>query len=254
MRIQPIVVTCPERAEMLDQTLARFQATDWGAPPFVQMDAAVSGDGQTRQTNNVWQALAWFMEMNDADFALLLEDDLDFNRFLRWNLERWSPMVEGQLHLGSLYNPNVRRVDEGTDHFTADPNACYGSQAYLLSREAVSLSLRDWEKVVGMQDIKLTRIIAGAGHAVYYHKPSLVQHVGTESCWGGGFHHASDFSGAWKAEFSCERIPGWFTFPQLYSQAVSEAKDGDIFVEIGAWLGRSTGFSWSVCESVRQAN
>ena len=144
--------------------------------------------------------------------------------------------------LGKLADPNIRRVSEGDDYFTADPSACYGSQAYVLSRVGASLSLRDWEKVVGMQDIKLTRIVASAGHTLYYHKPSLVQHIGTESCWGGGFHHASDFSDTWRAEFSWERIPGWFTFPQLYSQAVNEAKDGDVLVEIGAWLGRSTAF------------
>jgi hypothetical protein len=242
MRIQPIIVTCPERAEMFAQTLARFQSTDWGDPPFVQMDTAVSGDRRMRQTKNVWEALEWFLQTSDADFALLLEDDLDFNRLLRWNLERWSPMVNTWLHLGSLYNPNIRCVSDGGDYFTADPGACYGSQAYVVSRVGASLSLRDWDKVVGMQDIKITRIVASAGHTLYYHRPSLVQHIGTESCWGGGFHNASDFSETWKAEFSWERIPGWFTFPQLYSQAVNEAEDGDVFVEIGAWLGRSTAF------------
>jgi predicted O-methyltransferase YrrM len=242
MKIQPIIVTCPERAGIFEQTLARLQSTDWKVAPFVQMDTGASSDRRTRQTNNVWRALVWFMEMSNADFALLLEDDLDFNRFLHWNLERWSPLVDTRLHFGSLYNPNIRRLSESDDHFAADPNASYGSQAYLLSREAVSLSLRDWDKVAGLQDIKLTRIVAGAGHTLYYHKPSLVQHVGTESCWGGGFHHAPDFSADWRAEFSCERIPGWFTFPQLYSQAVKEARDGDLLVEIGAWLGRSTAY------------
>ena len=42
--------------------------------------------------------------------------------------------------------------------------------------------------------------------------------------------------------FSYERIPGWFTFPKLYAQAVAEAREGDRLVEVGAWLGRSTAF------------
>jgi len=37
-------------------------------------------------------------------------------------------------------------------------------------------------------------------------------------------------------------IAGWFNFEQLYTQAVSEAQDGSVFVEIGCWLGKSTGF------------
>ena len=42
--------------------------------------------------------------------------------------------------------------------------------------------------------------------------------------------------------YSYERIPGWFTFPELYREAVAKAADGDLLVEIGAWLGRSTAF------------
>ncbi len=227
---------------MCEETLARFRATDWGSCPFIQMDAGVSDDRRARQTKNVWQALEWFLQTSDADFALLLEDDVTFNCFLRWNLERWSPMVDRRLHLGSLYNPNIRRVSEGDDYFTADPNACYGSQALVLSREGVSLCLRDWDTVAGMQDIKISRVIGGAGHVPYYHKPSLVEHLGTESCWGGGFHQASDFAATWKADFACERIPGWFTFPRFYREAVNDARDGDVLVEVGAWLGRSTAY------------
>jgi predicted O-methyltransferase YrrM len=35
-------------------------------------------------------------------------------------------------------------------------------------------------------------------------------------------------------------IPGWMDFEALYDAQVAEAKDGDTFVEIGCWLGRST--------------
>jgi len=34
----------------------------------------------------------------------------------------------------------------------------------------------------------------------------------------------------------------WFSFPNLYRKAVEQAKDGDIFVEIGAWKGRSASY------------
>ena len=242
MSVVPIVITCPERAQMLKQTLANFGETDWTEPPHIQMDDLQSEDRRARQTRNVQRGLEWYLTESDADFALLLEDDLEFNLHLRWNLERWSPMVDGHLAFGSLYNPNIRRLSEGSDYFLADPNACYGSQAFLLSRDAVAVALRDWESVVGMQDIKLTRIMAAAGHSLYYHRPSLVQHLGVESEWGGGFHQTADFDRNWQAHFSYQRIPGWFTFPNLYESAVSEATEDDSLVEVGAWLGRSTAF------------
>jgi len=35
-------------------------------------------------------------------------------------------------------------------------------------------------------------------------------------------------------------IPGWFDFMAIYDKAVQDAQEGDIFVECGTWLGRST--------------
>jgi len=37
-------------------------------------------------------------------------------------------------------------------------------------------------------------------------------------------------------------IPGWFSYDGLYSEFTDEAKDGDIFVEVGAWFGKSTNY------------
>lgn len=41
----------------------------------------------------------------------------------------------------------------------------------------------------------------------------------------------------------------WFSYPNLYKQVVENAKDGDVFVELGAWKGRSTS-----CLAVEIAN
>ena len=35
-------------------------------------------------------------------------------------------------------------------------------------------------------------------------------------------------------------IPGWFSYKGLYNEMVDKAKDGDVFVELGAWFGKST--------------
>jgi hypothetical protein len=37
-----------------------------------------------------------------------------------------------------------------------------------------------------------------------------------------------------------ERIPGWFDFARIYEDITARARDGAVFVEVGAYLGRST--------------
>ena len=41
---------------------------------------------------------------------------------------------------------------------------------------------------------------------------------------------------------SWQSIAGWFDFNQLYDTAVAQAPNGARFVEVGAWLGRSTAY------------
>lgn len=37
-------------------------------------------------------------------------------------------------------------------------------------------------------------------------------------------------------------IPGWFSFQGVYTDAVKAAKSGAVFVEVGAWKGKSAAF------------
>ena len=37
-------------------------------------------------------------------------------------------------------------------------------------------------------------------------------------------------------------IPGWFAYDELYNEFVNESKDGDTFVEVGSWFGKSTNY------------
>jgi len=39
-----------------------------------------------------------------------------------------------------------------------------------------------------------------------------------------------------------DQIQGWFNFKEPYRQAVREAKDGAVFVELGCWKGKSAVF------------
>jgi len=48
-------------------------------------------------------------------------------------------------------------------------------------------------------------------------------------------------------------IQGWFDFDRLYRDAVARASDGAHFVEVGAWLGRSTAYmGQQIAESGKQ--
>lgn len=39
-----------------------------------------------------------------------------------------------------------------------------------------------------------------------------------------------------------QSVPGWFSFRGVYEDAVKEAQDGAIFVEVGSWKGKSASF------------
>lgn len=42
--------------------------------------------------------------------------------------------------------------------------------------------------------------------------------------------------------FTHEDIPGWFDFAEFYLAALDRARDGDVLVELGCWIGKSTVF------------
>ena len=79
------------------------------------------------------------------------------------------------------------------------PHSVFGSQAFLISRPTVEHLIRHWKKVDGMQDIKISRLAGLLRNPIFYHAPSLVQHIGVHSVWGGSFHQAMDFDSAWTA-------------------------------------------------------
>ena len=47
-----------------------------------------------------------------------------------------------------------------------------------------------------------------------------------------------------------DQIPGWFDFASLYDEMVARSRQGAVFVEVGAYLGRSTAY---LASRLRQA-
>ena len=202
MQITAYMLSCGERALVRRDTVERLARTDWLEPPRVVLDAAASGRPQERQSRNARSLLERAIA-DGPDFLLFLEDDLEFNAYLGSNLAVWAPLAgtpSGGHFFASLYNPGVRelRREPSQAFFVADANSVYGSQAFVLSLATARHIAGHWEDVIGMQDIKMSRL-AGAAGPIYYHAPSLVQHVPVPSVWGGGYHSAGDFEREWKS-------------------------------------------------------
>lgn len=215
MKIVPVMITCPGRETMLEQTLNSWRTTDCGlAPVLVVRDNTTFERPQTRQEHNslralreaIGQALVQGVPLGEV-FVLFMEDDIIFNAHLRHNLENWYPVrrhlggAVGEHFFASLYDCTIRELERYPQlhYFVADPKAVYGSQCFFMSAATAGYFIDHWWEVEGMQDIKMSRLAAQVC-SIFYHTPSLVQHVGQVSAWGTTyFHQTNDFSADWKA-------------------------------------------------------
>ena len=201
LKIEAVMVSCDQRERLRLRTLRNLAATDWGALPVrVQLDRSMAEDRRKRQTACAYQGLVQSLG-RDFDYLLFLEDDLEFNRHIRHNLQNWKPLRSMVVTVASVYNPSVREFgcDAHANALLVDPACVFGSQAFLISKPAVEYVVRHWNTVRGMQDIRISRLAGRLGSPFFYHAPSLVQHMGKRSTWGGRFHRAVDFNPNWRA-------------------------------------------------------
>jgi hypothetical protein len=195
------MITCPEREKTRQTTLASLAASDWPDLPLqVLVDPEKNRDRKGRICRQVLRALRQFLD-HSADYLLLLEDDLTFNRHLRHNLQRWRPCRRGDITLASFYNPDLRELafDVAGHAIAIAPESAFGSQALLLSRPCVEHTVLGWNALKTPADRRLVCLAAELGRPVYYHSPSLVQHQSQTSTWGGIAHQARDFDPDWRA-------------------------------------------------------
>ena len=225
INIAGVMITCPGREQELSATLKDLRGGDTLNRQLrlhVQKDETTFARRQERQEHNSLAALIQGLSrFPEAEVLLFFEDDLLFNQHLVWNLQRWSPLrnaeprpgierlTPGQpqpsarrMFFGSLYDPTVNELTmrELENYFIADPQAVYGSQAFVMSRAMAEYFVAHWWEVEGMQDIKMSRLAARLG-PIYYHLPSLVQHVGVKSTWtdDSRFHDTKSFDRDWRA-------------------------------------------------------
>ena len=216
LNIAGVMITCPGREQELSATLMNLRQggdkLNRQLRLHLQKDETTFARRQERQEHNSVAALIQGLSrFPEAEVLLFFEDDLLFNQHLVWNLQRWSPLraevrpVNGLpwYMFGSLYDPTVNELTmrEQENYFIADPQAVYGSQAFVMSRAMAEYFVAHWWEVEGMQDIKMSRLAARLG-PIYYHLPSLVQHVGVKSTWtdDSRFHETKIFDRDWRAQ------------------------------------------------------
>jgi ADP-heptose:LPS heptosyltransferase len=207
------MITCSERDRVRQLTLDDLAATDWGDTPIhvlvdpeplgpspVVARARAGEEKMQRIGRQVLHALQQFLD-HSADYLLLLEDDLIFNRNLRHNILRWRPVLSGEVTLAGLYNAGFHELayDIRGHAVAVAPESAFGSQAFLISRAAVEHTVRAWNTSTVAPDLRLIALSAQLQHPLFYHSPSLVQHRDVPSTWGGRPHFARDFDSNWRA-------------------------------------------------------
>ncbi len=200
LRLAATMITCLERENVRIKTLESLKKAGWDMSQLhIEMDAGQGGDFQRRQCRCAFLALKSALRAN-SDYILFLEDDLIFNRFLHYNLSQWGALRERAVTLASLYNPRIPHYasDVSWHSRITDPHRIFGSQAFVLSASAAKYVVSHWNRVPGMQDIKISRLAARLGRPILYHYPSLVQHRQVPSVWGGVAHQAADFDPNWR--------------------------------------------------------
>lgn len=199
-RIELVMISCRARDEIRQRTLNNLADTDWNGPtPHLQLDEGFNADPRHSQTQCAFMALQAAKRLT-SDYYVFLEDDLEFNRHFGHNLHSWEPLRSRRLNLGSLYNPGVQAYgcDMSARARLVEHTTVFGSQALVLSAAAVKRALARWHTMKGMQDLRIARLSGAGAEPAFYHSPSLVQHVGKTSTWGGRFHQAVDFDPNWR--------------------------------------------------------
>jgi hypothetical protein len=216
------MISCAKRARIRQKTLQSLLSAGWVGPVAVQLEEHYLGSQAKNMTRDTLAGLQR-ARAKDPDFVLMLEDDLEFNQHFYHNLVAWPLLAQGQVTLAGLYNPGHRitSYDVPSNAVVVPPDCIFGSQAFLLSRQCLGYVLEHWDDVEGPPDVKLPRLAGRLGKPIYYHCPSLVQHIGHRSTWGGNFHEAPDYDHEWRAGASVHER----TFPthQRGGEAVGSA-------------------------------
>lgn len=181
MNVAAAVLTAPRPRSTLGRTLASLAAAGWDEA-LVHEDRAGAGQLRAYMT-----ALGRLVEHAPrADAYLVVEDDVVFCRGLRRYLDAtlW-PGPVAQIALCSPYCPRAyRQTRPGWDD-TQSGRGLYlaGSQAWVFPPAAARAILAEVapRKSIYYSDREIGRWAKATGRKVWYHTPSLAQHIAVDN-------------------------------------------------------------------------
>ncbi len=201
MHIATYMMTCRERANLRTETLQDLARSDWTGPVNVVEDDGRQAGRGARQVATCKRLLE-LAASKPGDLILFLEDDTTFNRHLFYNLTTWPLLlrsIQREHFFVSLYNPGIPPKSGGTtqEEYEVVPQRVYGSQAILMRPATARLIIQEWDAVRALADIRMSRAAATVT-PIYYHRPSLVDHMPAPSMLETGPHCAFDFEHDWR--------------------------------------------------------
>lgn len=202
MHFDTFILSCVERHEALQRTLKSLRSSGWRRSPTIVLDDE-SGQTRIERIHRTWRRMIQTASRSDADFVLLLEDDVVFGNHFSHNIRSWPLLHEARstgIFYCSLYNPGMNYVVKrpAERYLVAHPQCLWGSQALLLTPGIARFIDAHWDEHEGNPDMRMPRIISQIT-PIYYHMPSLVDHAEVPTTWGGITHQACDFDAAYRA-------------------------------------------------------
>jgi protein-L-isoaspartate O-methyltransferase len=257
-RFRAYFVSYPANHESLRRSLESFRKSDWGEEPvvFVQPDDwPLSMPSASRNYKRALEHAA----ADGCDFAVLLEDDVRVNRYLRHNLRTIPLLRRDQCDYFSLFLPDLiaspwQRQEEHlgyrlTKPLYAGPDRIWtkfrlwGAQGYVLSRRFILEALKSWDSLKGGKDGRVLSICRQHLLPLWYSAPCLVQHAPLRSAHNTPPAYAADFRDDFRLRVGPgfqppEAVPGWLTVEEarlLWQLAADRS-----VLELGTKAGRAT--------------
>lgn len=211
------ITTCPRDESLLLPTVLALRRGGWGDVTVYGEPGSDTLDGVKCVTRPVaygcwvnWVcSLFEMLQANDkADYFAIFEDDISICNNVRSYLEELMPGL-GRFGAIALYTPSHMKKLSGGLHCLHDESyrggTMWGTQAIVFTAESLSefLSHRDTvtyrRESLGRENKNRDSAIGmwarASGRKVYYHTPSLVQHVGRISSVQHAHHEADDYVG-----------------------------------------------------------
>ncbi|HEY7158743.1 MAG TPA: class I SAM-dependent methyltransferase [Gemmataceae bacterium] len=257
-RLRAYFVSYPANHESLRLTLEDFRRSDWGEEPLVFLQPDDWPAGKPSASANYRRVLEHAYE-DGCDFAVILEDDVRVNRWLRHNLTTNPLIHRDQCDYLSLFMPDLivspwERHEQHLGYRLAKPlyagpnqlwerHRIWGSQGYVLSRRFLRAALERWERLKEGQDTRVISICSELQLPLWYTCPCLLEHAPLTSAFGTPSARAPDFEADFRLEIAAgfqppEEVPGWLTVEE--GQLLWEQAAGRCVLELGTALGRST--------------